>query len=402
MKILHTSDWHLGHELYGYDREEEHTAFLEQLREIVKEEQPDVMVVSGDIYHNAAPSNTVMRMFTEYLDRIRSACPYMQVIVTAGNHDSPSRLEVTQAIWGHLDVHIIGHIAKNDGMVDFSQHVIPIKDKGMKVCGYVAALPHIFPQAYPQMDPEAPREERQKIFFRELDRYLKLNVPQDLPIVLSAHLAVSGSDITGHDGTCGGMDYTALEDLGACPDYVALGHIHCPQNLPGGRARYCGSPVPVSFDEQYVHSVSIVEVGSRGDAPRIRTVPINNPWPLKTIPGDAIPFDEAICQLKAYPREEQAYIRLNVKLGDAPPHNAFERACQSVSGKRCRFCCFKWEKQERNTNRSASFQDVEQMKARSPIEIADLYYQSRFGSPLTQEYKDMLEKVISDMEQEHE
>lgn len=73
MKIIHTSDWHLGQEFYTYDRTQEHEAFLDQLAMIVREEKPDALVISGDIYHTSAPSNSVMRFFTDRLDRIRQA-----------------------------------------------------------------------------------------------------------------------------------------------------------------------------------------------------------------------------------------------------------------------------------------------------------------------------------------
>ena len=126
MKIIHTSDWHLGQEFYTYDRTDEHVAFLEQLQEIVAQEQPDALLIAGDIYHNATPSNGVMRMFNEHLDKIRQACPTMQIIVTAGNHDSSARLEVTRGLWKHLGVHIVGRIVKTEDRVDFDNHLIAI------------------------------------------------------------------------------------------------------------------------------------------------------------------------------------------------------------------------------------------------------------------------------------
>ena len=92
MKLINTNDWQLGHELFTYDRSEEQLSFLEQLREIVREEQPDALVVSGDVYHTSTPSNTTMRLFTNGLDQIRMACPTMQIVLTAVNHDSSSRL----------------------------------------------------------------------------------------------------------------------------------------------------------------------------------------------------------------------------------------------------------------------------------------------------------------------
>ena len=91
MKILHTSDWHLGQVFYGYDRREEQQAFLEALAEVVGRERPDVMIVSGDVFHNSTPSAQAKRMYVEGMMRIHEACPTMTVVVIAGNHDSPSR-----------------------------------------------------------------------------------------------------------------------------------------------------------------------------------------------------------------------------------------------------------------------------------------------------------------------
>ena len=112
MKIIHTSDWHLGQEFYSYDRTEEHEAFLQQLENIVAIEQPDALVISGDIYHNATPSNSVMKLFNDHLDEIRKACPSMQIIIIAGNHDSASRLDIFASAWRHMNVHVIGRIEK--------------------------------------------------------------------------------------------------------------------------------------------------------------------------------------------------------------------------------------------------------------------------------------------------
>lgn len=95
-----------------------------------------------------------------------------------------------------------------------------------------------------------------------------------------AHLALTGSDITGHDDTVGGMDYLPIEALGDGYDYLALGHIHCPQTIRNTQkhARYCGSPLPVSFDEAYPHSVTWVEIDRHGETPRIQTLSIENPF----------------------------------------------------------------------------------------------------------------------------
>lgn len=395
MKIIHTSDWHLGQEFYSYDRTEEHEAFLCQLRNIVEEEQPDALVVSGDIYHNATPSNTVMRLFSDHLDSIRQACPSMSIVVIAGNHDSASRLEISSTVWAHLNVHIIGRIERNqDGEIDFKRHIIPIKDKG-----YVVALPHIFPQNYPLLEENTPREERQAAFLQAMDRHVKEINPEKKPVIVAAHMAISGSDTEGHDLIRGNMDFVDADKLGIDFDYLALGHIHCPQDIKGFPARYCGTPIPVSFDENYPHSISIVTFSDAERMPHIRTLKIDNPWPLETMPKEALPFDEAIELLKAMNSNEKRYIRLHVQIDHHAPANAMEQAHLATKGKALRFCCFKWKQQEQKLKKEHQTLDVEQIKQLNPIEVAALYHRDKYGEEMDEKLRKMLREIIQEIEQ---
>ena len=320
MKILHTSDWHLGHALYNYDRSEEQICFLNQLTGIVQEEQPDVMVVSGDIYHYSTPSAATQKMYTDGLLRIHQACPSMTIVVTAGNHDSSSKLEIDSSLWDHFRVKVIGHIERCGSAVNWEKQIIAIPGQDGNPVGYVVAMPHVYPQNFPILSDDTPREERQSRFFQALlDETGKQNT-QQLPVVLMAHLSVEGSDRTGQDDSAGGMEFISLSTLGKGYDYLALGHIHCPQTLKGSEnhARYCGTPLPVSFDETYPHSVTIVQIRHQGEQPEITTRSIRNPWPLLTLPDTPVPFDEALKALEAYPDHEQTYIRLNVLIRDYP------------------------------------------------------------------------------------
>lgn len=395
MKIIHTSDWHLGQEFYSYERTEEHEAFLCQLRDIVKEEQPDALVISGDIYHNATPSNTVMRLFSDHLDNIRQACPDMTVVVIAGNHDSASRLEISASVWTHLNVHIIGRIERKlEGDIDFQRHIIPVKDKG-----YIVALPHVFPQNYPLLEENTPREERQVAFLKAMDQQVKSINTESKPVVVAAHMAISGSNTEGHDLLRGNMDFVDADKLGIDFDYLALGHIHCPQDIKGFPARYCGTPIPVSFDETYPHSVSIVTLSQTEEHPLIRTIEIHNPWPLKTIPKEAVPFEEAIHELEALDNDEKQYIRLHVHIDHHAPANAMECAHLATKGKTSRFCCFKWEQKEPEKRTEHQVLDVEQIKQLSPIEVAALYHQDKYGEEMSEDLREMLQEIIQEIEQ---
>lgn len=395
MKILHTSDWHLGHTLYNYDRSQEQQAFLEQLSRIVAEEKPDAMVVSGDIYHYSTPSATTQKMYTDGMLEIHRACPEMAIVVTAGNHDSSSKLEIDSNLWNHFGVKVVGNIERNQEEVNLGKHIVEVRDKEGELKGYIIAVPHVYPQNFPMLDTETPREERQARFFQALqDEVEKINT-DELPVVLMAHLSIEGSDRTGHDETAGGIEYIPISSMGEGYDYLALGHIHCPQDIKGnGRhARYCGTPLPVNFDETYPHSVSIIEV-RRHEAPQIRTVEIENPMPLVTLPKEAVTFEEAIKLLEEYPDDKPAYIRLNVLIKDYLAPDCNERASGAVKGKKCKYCYIKSNREKQASDDRARHISIQEMQEMSPLEIAKLYYQEAEGEEMDEELCALMDAAV--------
>lgn len=333
MKILHTSDWHFGHQLYGYDRREEHFDFAMQLVDIVQRERPDALVISGDVFDIGSPSVAVQQLYAETLMNLHRVAPDMPIVVTAGNHDSPSRLEVYRDVWDAHNVHIIGTLGRSGDDVDWQRHFITIPGKGI-----IVALPHIYAQNYPATD----MPDRVSAFYTKLQvKVEEINV-NNLPIILMAHAAVRGCDLTGHrrmqEDSIGNIEYIDLETFGSVFDYIALGHIHHAQTLKGlPITRYSGSPVAVGFDENYTHSVSIVNV-EHGKTPEIETVEIKTIRPLVTLPQKPVPFDEAVDKLAAYPDDEEAYIRLNVLSDNGLPADYNERIALATANKKCKFC----------------------------------------------------------------
>lgn len=402
MKILHTSDWHLGHTLYNYDRSLEQQAFLKQLARIAAEEKPDAMVVSGDIYHYSTPSATTQKMYTDGMLEIHRACPEMTIVVTAGNHDSSSKLEIDSNLWNHFGVRVVGNIERNQEEVNLEKHIVEVKDKEGNLKGYIIAVPHVYPQNFPMLDTETPREERQTRFFQALqDEVKKINM-KGLPVVLMAHLSIEGSDRTGHDETVGGIEYVPIGSMGEGYDYLALGHIHCPQNIKGnGRhARYCGTPLPVSFDETYPHSVSIVEI-RRGEEPQIRTVEIENSMPLVTLPKEAASFEEAIKLLEEYPDDKPAYIRLNVLIKDYLAPDCNERASNAVKGKSCKYCYIKSNREKQASNDKTRHISIQEMQEMSPLEIAQLYYLEAEGEEMDEELCELMNVAVQKVKEKN-
>ena len=114
MKIIHTSDWHLGQNFFGYDRSEDHESMIAQLIDLIHAEEPDALVIAGDIFDIATPNTTVQKYFSEAIVRIHDARPAMTIVCISGNHDSASRHEVHQTPWEALKVKMIGKANMTD------------------------------------------------------------------------------------------------------------------------------------------------------------------------------------------------------------------------------------------------------------------------------------------------
>ncbi len=401
MKILHTGDWHLGQDFFHQNRTDEYVDFFRQLREVVRAERPDALLVCGDVYHTAVPSNQIQRLYTDSLLSIHEACPEMEIIVTAGNHDSASRLEVDRALWSRLHVHVHGTLHRNEAReIILDDHIIELKEKG-----FVVAVPYVYPQNLPAA---AEGEERHAAFFRSLLHSVAQRNTQQLPVVLMAHLTACCSDthcdVTGHhfdtDEELGGLQYVDLAPLQGLCNYMALGHIHHPQGVPASsnRLRYSGSPLAVHFDEAYTHSVTVVELNGDRE-PQVRLVEITPLRPPLTLPSLPLPFDEALDLLSAFPSDEEAYIRLHVYSDSGLPVDCMEQAQQRVEGKRCRFCTFKVKEGRRRQQTDAmESMTPEELSNDTPASVAARYLAGK-GIALP-EAEEMINSLVREIEEE--
>lgn len=381
MKLLHTSDWHLGQTFCNYDRMDEHRHFMSQLADIVRAEQPDAMVVAGDIFNVPTPSASALRLFTDGLLEICRQAPQMDVFVTAGNHDSAHRLEADRELWLGYRVRVHGVAPSSPETV--ANYVHRVEGKGVFV-----AIPYF-----------SPRNVDGKVLFAAADEFVRQVNTDGLPVVYMAHAAVSGSDTTGHDDAIGGMEMEPLSNFGTEYDYLALGHIHCLQKIKGsdGRARYCGTPVAVSFDETYPHGVDIVTL-THGQAPEVRPVRIEPRLPMLTIPRSPKPFDDALAELSALPNETNAYVCLNVLVDDYLPSDAQLRAMEVVKEKACRFCNVKLTHRERIADTASTpTLHLMELKEMDPVEVARIRWREEKGKEMDAEIVKLLQGVVDEV-----
>ena len=336
LKILHTSDWHIGQVFYGEDRTQEQQYMLAQITDCVAAEKPDIMLLAGDIFDVIMPNAKAQRVLTNALVAIHNAHPAMTIVSISGNHDSATRHETHQLLWESVNVHMIGNI-HNDQV---ERHVLPIYDTNSQLCAYVVAVPY------------AAQRMIASDFYRRLNEYATLQGDTDqVPVIFLGHLAASSCESTGHaldnfgkDAMyIGNIEAMEVSEIGLGYDYVALGHIHKAQNL-NERARYSGSPIAMSFDEvasDYCHSISIVEIEARGAMPNIREVEIATCLPLVNIPAaEAATWDRVLQELTNFPSDIPARIRLNVLLqgDDVLPYDHEWKVNEALLGKSARHC----------------------------------------------------------------
>ncbi len=379
VKVLHTSDWHLGQTFFNYDRLDEGRHFLCKLAEIVEAEQPDVMVVSGDVYNVPSPSASAVKVFTDGMLDVCSRAPQMEVFVTAGNHDSAMRLESDRELWRRHNVYVVGVVETS--IEEIKSYVYVVGNKCI-----VAAVPFFSPRIIETSE-----------LFSAIDDEVRRVRREDMPVVYMAHAAVAGSDVKGHEDGIGGMDFENVEKFGTEYDYLALGHIHCPQTIKesGERARYCGTPVAVSFDEQYPHGVDIVEL-ERGDVPKVRTVKIEPLRRMRTIPKEAVDFDSAMGELERLPDDEDCYVRLNVMVNDFLPSDAAYKVAEEVKGKKCRFCYIKrtWQNQANEQVEVGGFQ-INELKEMDPVDVACMAWEEKNNNKMDEDLLKILKEIVA-------
>lgn len=277
MKIICTSDWHLGNLFHGNDRLPEHKHFLAWLLSKINEEQPDALFISGDIFDNGNPSAASQATYYEFLADATQTCQQMNIIIIAGNHDSANRLEAPRALLSRHKVEIRGtihrswHTAENGGswQIDYDDLMIPIEGKdGMKVT--VLAVPYLRSDVVQN----ASYSKGVNAILRELTTRAREKYP-DSRLVMMAHMYASGADIAKTDASekliIGGQEEVSIEGWTDHPDFLTCGHIHKRQHIWNTNwARYSGSVLPMSFAEKdYHHGVDMVTFESGSSHPNV-------------------------------------------------------------------------------------------------------------------------------------
>jgi len=254
MRLIHTSDWHLGQHFYGKSRANEHQQFLIWLLTQVTENNVDAVIVAGDIFDTATPPSYAREMYFDFIAKIHQL--NCQLIIIAGNHDSVAMLAESKQVLNHLSTHVIA-LANND----LNEQVITLTDQQGDPSAIICAIPFIRPRDILVSKAGQSASQKQQNLQQAISDYYQKNInfarqlqeqyKSSVPIIATGHLTTVGASCSEsvrdiYIGTLEAFPANAFPHV----DYIALGHIHRAQKIAKTEhIRYSGSPIALSFDE---------------------------------------------------------------------------------------------------------------------------------------------------------
>ncbi len=300
IKILHTSDWHLGKSVCGKSMIYDQKYFLEKfLVDIIKKEKPNVMVVAGDVFDKKFAPVDAIELFNRFITRMYKEFK-INVVIVSGNHDSPERLSVASEILRDSGVFISSCISDLYRPIDVKDDVSNIK---------IYVLPY-----FDLLDAKVMFKEANIKTYNDAYKVIINSISDKLKAsdfnVLVTHCFVAGSEFSDDEETiCIGGSEEVRSSLFSSFDYVALGHLHTPQKVEDN-IRYSGSPLSYSFnDKTFNKSITIIEVDK--NTSKIKSIPITPLHNFKVIKGL---FCDVIDKAKRNPLDDYIYIILEDKV----------------------------------------------------------------------------------------
>lgn len=321
MKILHTSDWHLGRSLYDKKRYDEFDSFLKWLLELIVHEKIEVLLVAGDIFDTTAPGNRAQELYYNFLGQLsRVGCRH--AVIIGGNHDSPSLLDAPKSLLNALSIHVVG--SKPERIED---EVIVLKSEDGQNKAIVCAVPFLRDRDVRSAEAgETPEDKAENLKKGIADHYQAIaalaaqrqDAAHPVPVIAMGHLFTSKGRTSEGDGVrelyIGTIAHVDGESIAEGFDYVALGHLHLAQVVGRNeRVRYSGAPIPMGFGEAgQTKKVFVVEFEDKNPIISEHIIPTFQK--LVRISGDLETITTKIEQLKTDNSSAWLEIEVNTKI----------------------------------------------------------------------------------------
>lgn len=312
MRIIHTSDWHLGQFFINKSRQPEHQLFIEWLLQQVEDYDVDAVIIAGDIFDTGSPPSYARELYNQFVIGMNQLG--RQLVILAGNHDSVSTLNESKNILAHLNTQVIS--AASD---DLSSQVLTLTNKAGEAGAIVCAIPYLRPRDIMHSKAGESGQQKQQALGQAIGQHyqdvfalaekqrddLHKKTGELLPIIATGHLTAMGvtASESVRDIYIGSLEAFPAKDFPPA-DYIALGHIHRPQRVAKTEhIRYSGSPIPLSFDElssDPAHNNKEVLLVELKDGTLTRVEPLSVPLfqPMQVIKGDLASIEKQLEKLE--------------------------------------------------------------------------------------------------------
>ncbi len=370
MKILHLSDLHIGKRVNDFSMLEDQEYILKKIINIIDEENPQVVIIAGDVYDKSIPSAEAVQVFDAFLVSLSER--KLKTFIISGNHDSPERLSFG------------GKLMNPSGI-----YISPVYKKGVKPVTLIDEygdlniymLPFIKPAHVKAQFPD-----------KEINSYSQaveaaiedMNVEKNKRNLLITHQFVTGASRSdSEDISVGGSDNVDA-DIFEKFDYVALGHIHGPQKMMRDTIRYCGTPLKYSFSEaKHKKSVTMLEFKEKGDL-EISTIPLIPKRDMKEIKGSYMEITQ-----KSFYEDFNKEDYLHITLTD-------EEEIPEVIGKLRSIYpnIMKLDYDNKRTRKKIEISGTSHMETRTPLELFEEFYEAQNNQPLNEEQRELLSELV--------
>ena len=370
MKLIHLSDLHLGKRLNEFSLIEDQEFILREIYSIISEECPDIIVIAGDIYDKPVPSAEAVKLFDDFLTKAAEQTKHIFVI--SGNHDSAERIAFGSHIMEKSGIHM---------SPVYDGNIVPtiLSDEYGDFGVYM--LPFIKPVSVRRFFPDTEIETYTDAVNTAVDA---MNADFSRRNILITHQFVTGAQKSDSEeisvGGTDNVDSSAFDGF----DYVALGHIHSPQNVGGERIRYCGTPLKYSFSEaDQEKSVTVVDLGEKGDI-TVRTVPLGPLRDMRVVRGS---FD-CICSKECSSAgNTEDYI--HAVLTDEEDIPDVVQKLRVIYRN-----LMKLDYDNIRTRHQTEINGAEDVAVKSPLELFAEFYEAQNGSEMSEEQTKHMEALI--------
>lgn len=376
MKFVHLSDLHLGKRVNGYSMIEDQKYILLKILNVIDEQKAEAVVIAGDVYDKPIPPTEAVQLFDDFLFRLVKR--NLQILVISGNHDSPERIAFGSRFMDKSGVHMSQvYNGKND--------LVELKDKYGKVNFYM--LPFV-----------KPSNVRRFFEDEEINTYTDavrvavshMNVNKKARNVIITHQFVTGAQRSESEtiavGGTDNVDSYVFDDF----DYVALGHIHGPQNVGKNTVRYCGTPLKYSFSEiSHKKSVTVVEMKEKGNV-KVSTVELTPKLDMREIKGT---YEELTFKKNYENTNTEDY--LHIILTDE------EDVADAVAKLRCVYPnLMKLDYDNTRTRNSLALTQAEETEKKSDTELLSEFFEKQNGKPLSDEQLEYAANLFEQIKEE--